>query len=60
MSKCNGLLNALLEISEMSSWQIGVPVDTEAANEHARIAQAMADIARNAVSMWVEEQEKDK
>ena len=40
------LRDALNQIAEMANWQIGVPTDTEAANEHARIAHTMAETAR--------------
>lgn len=43
------LRQALDRIAEMANWQIGVPSDTEAANEHARIASNMADVARSAL-----------
>lgn len=40
------LREAMNQIAEMANWQIGVPTDTEAANEHARIAHTMAETAR--------------
>jgi hypothetical protein len=40
------LREAMKQIAEMANWQIGVPTDTEAANEHARIAHTMAETAR--------------
>ena len=43
------LRKALNEITDMANWQIGVPTDTEASNEHARIAQAMSETARAAL-----------
>ena len=43
-------VRALEEIASMADWQTGVPVDTEAANEHAMIAQRMADVARAALT----------
>jgi hypothetical protein len=40
------LREALNQIAEMANWQIGVPTDTEAAKEHARIAHTTAETAR--------------
>ena len=44
------LLEALDEITQMTASQIGFPLDTEAASEHARIAAGMSEVARAALS----------
>lgn len=50
MNTDKAMVTALEEIASMAGYQIGVPVDTEAAHEHAMIAQRMADVARAALS----------